>query len=291
MDRNSRTYVLAGVAVLLLGLTWHSLEAQESQPRRVKQRAEDDQNAFFRQTFADYAVGDKYAPDVFVQKGKDGRKWLVSAVDGAHPAGEKVQFPDNFFLEMDFSAQIGQDKYGMNGDEQKDHDNHKAVVTSSVALIDKDGEDFRLRWKIDSANQTFTLPGNVENSLSSEDFIKAAGFYREVKWNDLGRGHARYYHDYPRAWWWAGKVRIVKRADVVKVLVNGELVVSGNIEAGKKLVRFEIRVYNWGKDVSAGKDGVPEPTAASWLYFTNFRGEKLGGEKVSGKAPVKAGKE
>jgi hypothetical protein len=257
-------------------LTWHSLEAKEPQSPQIKHRAEDEQNVFFRQTFADYAVGDKYAPDVFVQKGKDGRKWVVSAVDGAHPAGEKVQFPDNFSLEMDFSAQIGQDasSVAMDPDERKNHDNHKAVVTSSISLVDEDGEKLRIRWKIDSANQTFTLPGNVEKSLSSDEFIKAAGFYREVKWSKLGRGKWGS-DDYPCAWWWAGKVRIVKKADVVKVLVNGELVVSGNIEAAKKFAGFEIAVYNWGKDVSAGKDGVPEPTAATWLYLTNFRGEKL----------------
>jgi len=257
------------VVVFLLGLTWHSLEAKEPQPPQVKHGAEDEQNVFFRQTFADYAVGDKYAPDVFVQKGKDGRKWVVSAVDGAHPAGEKVKFPDNFFLEMDFSAQIGQDSYSMNEDELK----YKSVLTSSISLVDEDGEKFRIRWKIDSANQTFTLPGNVENSLGSDDFIKAAGFYREVKWKDIGR--TRGVKNYPCAWWWAGKVRIVKKADVVKVLVNGEVVVSGNIEAAKKFARFEIAVYNWGKDVSEGKNGVPEPAAATWLYFTNFRGEKL----------------
>ncbi|MDI6704379.1 MAG: FlgO family outer membrane protein [bacterium] len=98
----------------------------------------------FKEDFSEYEEGDcptDWGDNVYVQRLKDGRKYLVSSLPGRHTVGQNVDLPKNFYLQFDFNRYLW--------------------PKSTISLVDAKGMKYSIEW--DCYSNYFTLPDGTRN--------------------------------------------------------------------------------------------------------------------------------
>ncbi len=188
------------------------------------------------ENFSHYREGEAtgWGPNTSAKTGLDGRKWLVSYVDGTQPVGRNLRLPDEFYFECRYAAQMPEVTRGVLGW-------WKEPLSSTISFPNDRGVKYAIQWVI------------------------RCGI--DVTWRDpLGALYARkYYHTITLPGGAAsevgviqptGMLRINRDKNVINVFLDGQLAAAGTIGPAGQLVGFEINVVN-------AKNGT--------LFFTDFK--------------------
>jgi hypothetical protein len=150
--------------------------------------------------------------------GQDRRNWLVSFADGTYPVGQDIRLPDEFYLECRYSIQMKEATRGAFGW-------WKPPISTTISFLDDQGAKYAIEWSV-----------GCEDDMTRHDppgsSIFAKKYYHIVKLpggatNEVGVIQP------------TGILRINRHKEVIKVLVDGRLVVAGAITQVGQLVRFE----------------------------------------------------
>lgn len=169
----------------------------------------------------------------YVKAGLDGRKWLVSNVDGAHPVGRALRLPNEFYLECRYSAYMPEATRGLLGW-------WREPVATRISLLDSRGGKYTIDWSIGHGSEKPPLNPLAAATVKHYHSVKLPG----AAAHELGISPP------------TGVIRISRDKTVVNVLINGQLAASGMLPEGEQLVGFEI-------DVVKAKSGT--------LFFTDFK--------------------
>jgi hypothetical protein len=168
------------------------------------------------------------------QLGLDGRKWLVSYVEGTHAAGRNIRLPNEFSFECRYAVYMPEVTRGILGW-------WKEPVSSRISFLNDHGVKCAIEWVIRCG-----IDMTWHDPLGS---LSAKKYYHTIKLPD---GAANEVGIVPPT----GMLRINRNKNVLNVLVNGQLAATGTISSAGQLVGFEINVVK-------AKNGT--------LFFTDFK--------------------
>jgi hypothetical protein len=168
--------------------------------------------------------------------GLDRRKWLVSYVDGTHPAGRNIRLPDKFYFECRYAANIPDITRGLLGW-------WREPVSTKISLLDDHGAKYTIEWAVGCGNDVTRL-----NPLGSSSLC-AKKYYHAIKLPDATADEIG--GNQP-----TGVLRIDRDNILVRVSVDGQTAATGTMSPMGQLVGFEI-------DVVKAKSGT--------LCFTDFK--------------------
>jgi hypothetical protein len=190
------------------------------------------------ENFSRYGDGDAadWGSNTFIKTGLDRRKWLVSNVEGWHPVGCRIRLPREFYVECRYSAYMPEVTRGLVGW-------WKEPVSTKIALLSDQGAKYSIEWIIRCGNDPLRL-----NPIGSSS-LYAKKYYHTITLPDGTAGELGVVQP-------TGMLRIDRDNNAVKVLLDGQVVVAGNINAVGQFAGFEIDVVNV-------KNGT--------LFFTDFK--------------------
>ena len=188
--------------------------------------------------FAHFREGDAtgWGPNTSIKKGLDGRNWLVSNVNGTHPVGCRLRLPGEFSFECRYSAYVPEVTRGILGW-------WKEPVAATISFLDDRGAKYAIQWVIRCGNDPTRL-----NPLGSSSLC-AKKCYHTVTLPDGTTNEVGIIQP-------AGKLRIEREKDVVRVFIDGQAAVVGPLGPMGQLVGFQI-------DVVKAENGT--------LSFTDFK--------------------
>ncbi len=214
----------------------------------------------FHEDFSGDDEGDlpDWGHGVRVQLGRDGRKWLAASKEGVFHVGKKVSFPDDaWYLEFSFTAHVRtESRYEGEG-----------LATSSISLIDEEGKRYRIGWQIYARKHVFTLPDGTTQDFGSGTTLREAT-----------RGSAPSPPS-PPAYTLKGRtLRMAKNGDVLRLFIDGKVVLSGDVKGFGKFAGFEVDVYAAYGPLGPFLIGTIPPKGNSieeYINFTNFKVGRL----------------
>ena len=197
--------------------------------------------------FSKHEEGDHtdWGGDVYIKTGRDGRRWLVTSIEGTHSIGQDVQFPDNYIILFSFNAVLDRSKAIFNHENIQTHKGGK--IFSNIRLVESAGRNYKIQWMIDCRWQK----NFIDHYFSNDD--QDIKYYHTLTMPDGGKNVISDDKSF-------GTLRIDKRENTIKVLINGQLAISGNVSGYGQFVRFEL-------DVSKAEN--------ESLSFTDFRIDRM----------------
>ena len=188
--------------------------------------------------FSRYREGDatNWGANTFIKAGLDGRNWLVSTVDGAHPVGCRIRLPGEFYFECRYSAYMPEVTRGVLGW-------WKEPLGTKISLLGERGDKYTIQWVMKCGNDLLR-----PNPLGSST-LYAKKCFHTVKLPDGTANEIEAIQP-------TGTLRIERDKNAVRVFVDGQAVVAGAIGPIGQLVGFEI-------DVVKARNGT--------LFFTDFK--------------------
>ena len=200
--------------------------------------------------FLGYAIGDvtKWGRNVWVTKGSDGRNWLITSVEGQHTVGVDLPFPQNFYVEFHFYIDT---RWEASFESDISH------CKSDICFLDDAGVCSRIRWtskcspEKNAIDHTFELSDRAKNTVSTNATIARSKFFGG---ESFGIGF--------------GVIRIEKRQDTIKVLINNRVGVAGSISNVKRCIHFDVDLYKGTKRSRLTDNGVMTGTLNQ---LTSFR--------------------
>jgi hypothetical protein len=177
-----------------------------------------------------------WGPNTFIKSGLDRHNWLVSNVEGAHPVGCRIRLPSEFYFECRYSAYMPEVTRGVLGW-------WKEPLGTNISFLDDRGGKYTIQWVTKCGNDLLR-----PNPLGSST-LYAKKCFHTVKLPDGTANEIEAVQP-------NGMLRIERDKNALKVFVDGQAVVAGNIGATSQFVGFEIEVVK-------AKSGT--------LFFTNFK--------------------
>ena len=174
--------------------------------------------------FSRYRDGDAtgWGANTFVKRGLDGRNWLVSNVDGAHPVGGRLRLPSAFRFECRYSAYTPEVTRGILG-------LLKEPLSTTISFLNGQGAKYAIQWVVKYGNDTTRLNPLGSSSLYAKKCYHAITLPDGTA-NEIGVVQP------------TGVLRIDRNNNVVKVFLDGQAVVVGTMSSMGQLVGFEIDV-------------------------------------------------
>src|ERR1017187_5673198 len=183
--------------------------------------------------FFGYGIGDvtKWGRDVWVRKGADGGNWLITSLEGQHTVGVDTRLPQNFYVEFQYHVVSWQ---GYKGE--------VVPSKSDICFLDEVGDAVRIRWTStlrsnsgrggpggfgqdskkgvnasDAIDHTFELPDGAKNTVQTNAIVEQG---KKLTSPTFGAG--------------GGVIRIEKREDSIKILINGQVGIAGTLKTFKQ---------------------------------------------------------
>jgi hypothetical protein len=175
-----------------------------------------------------------WGQNTVAQLGLDGRKWLVSYVDGTYAVGRAMRLPNEFSLECRYAVYMPEVTRGILGW-------WKEPLSSRISFLNDHGVKCAIEWVIRCG-----MDVTWHDPLGS---LSAKKYFHTIKLPD---GAANEVGIVPPT----GMLRINRNKNVISVLVNGQLAATGTISAAGQLMGFEINLIK-------AKNGT--------LFFTDFK--------------------
>jgi hypothetical protein len=188
------------------------------------------------ENFSRYKEGQatNWGQNTAAKMGLDGRKWLMSYVDGTHPVGRSVRLPNEFYFQCRYAAHVPEVTRGALGW-------WKEPLCGKISFPNDRGVKYTIEWVI-----RYGVDVTWRDPLAS---IYARKYYHTMKLpggtaNEVGIAQS------------SGVLRINRDKSAVNVFLDDQLAASGAIGQAGQLVGFEIDVVN-------AKSGT--------LFFTDFK--------------------
>ncbi len=188
------------------------------------------------ENFLHYREGEAtdWGQNTAAKLGLDGRKWLVSYVDGTHPVGRNLRLPNEFYFECRYAAHLPEVTRGLLGW-------WKEPVSSQISFLNDQGVRYAIEWVVRCG-----IDMTWHDPLES---LYAKKYFHTIR---LPSGTAAEVGAIQPT----GLLRINRDKNVINVFVNGQLAAAGTISSAGHLVGFEINVVK-------AKNGT--------LFFTDFK--------------------
>ena len=189
------------------------------------------------ENFARYREGDAtdWGPNTFVKMGLDRRNWLVSNVEGAHPVGRRIRLPNEFYLECRYSVYMPEVTRGILGW-------WKEPVAGKISFLNDRGVKYAIDWVIRYGKET-TWRDPLGSALNAKQYYHLIELPGETA-KEIGVMQP------------TGTLLINRDNNVIRVFMDGQVVVAGTIGQPGQWIGFEI-------DVVKAKNGT--------LFFTDFK--------------------
>jgi hypothetical protein len=188
------------------------------------------------ENFLRYREGDAtdWGQNTTAKMGLDGRKWLVSYVDGTQPVGRNIRLPNEFYFECRYAANLPEVTRGLLGW-------WKEPVSSQISFLNDHGVRYAIDWVIRCG-----VDVTWHDPLGS---LYAKKYFHSIRLpggtaNEVGVSQP------------TGVLRISRDKNVIHVFVDGQLAATGTISSAGQLVGFEVNVVK-------AKNGT--------LFFTDFK--------------------
>jgi hypothetical protein len=188
--------------------------------------------------FSRYREGDvtAWGPNTFIKTGADRRHWLISNVEGVHTVACGIRLPDEFYFECRYSAYMPEVTRGALGW-------WKEPLGTKISFLGQQGGKYTIQWVMKCGNDLLR-----PNPLGSSS-LYAKKCFHTVKLPDGTANEIEAIQP-------TGMFRVERSKNIMKVFVDGQAAITGNITPIGQFVGFEI-------DVVKARNGT--------LFFTDFK--------------------
>ncbi len=175
----------------------------------------------FEDNFSRYGEGETtpWGNGAFVRLGQDQHPWLVAHVDGLSMVGRSLVLPYQFSIECRYSAPIPEVTRGVLGW-------WKQPLTSRIVFVDSKGTRHSVDWQL-GCEQDNWRPNGLGTPLFAKKYYHLLRLPSGIS-NEIRVGQPN------------GILRIHRNKEILTVMIDGQVVVSGPVSRMDDLARFEI---------------------------------------------------